>query len=245
MSDTAAPPRRGRPTAALRLAWTIVSLLVVEVAVFGLAASPAVIYWSWLIDHGPANRPLRLLLVSASLAPSYLLFAIALIGLSALANRLTGWRSAPDREWAIADLEWGLLDWARSVAALHLVRLCAGSLFRGSPLWTAHLRLNGARMGRRVYVNSLMLSDPNLLDFGDDVVIGADVHLSGHTVEGGIVKTGAVRLGSRVTIGLGAVVGIGVDIGSDCQVGALSLVPKHTRLEANAVYAGIPVKRIA
>jgi carbonic anhydrase/acetyltransferase-like protein (isoleucine patch superfamily) len=35
----------------------------------------------------------------------------------------------------------------------------------------------------------------------------------------------------RVTIGLGSVIEIGVDIGADSQVGALSFVPKHTKLK--------------
>jgi hypothetical protein len=63
-------------------------------------------------------------------------------------------------------------------------------------MWTTYLPLNDARIGRRVYVNSLALSDYNLLAFGDDVVIGADVHRSGHTVEAAVVRTAGVRLES-------------------------------------------------
>ena len=73
----------------------------------------------------------------------------------------------------LADLEWPLLDWVRYMVAIHIVRLFAGTLFRGTPIWSAYLRLNGARVGRRVYVNSLGVSDHNLLEFGDDVVISA------------------------------------------------------------------------
>ena len=58
------------------------------------------------------------------------------------------------------------------------------------------------------------MSDYNLIECGDDVVIGGGVHLSGHTVEAGVVKTAPVRLGNKVTIGLGSVVEIGVEIGS-------------------------------
>ena len=67
---------------------------------------------------------------------------------------------------------------------------------------------------------------------GDGVVIGESVHLSGHTVEGGVVKTGRVRLGRGVTVGLGSMVGIGVEAGERCQIGALSVVPKDTKLDA-------------
>ena len=65
-------------------------------------------------------------------------------------------------------------------------------------MWTAYLRMNGARIGRRVYINTLLLSDHNLLAIGDDVVIGANVCLSGHTVESGLLKTGRVTIGNRV-----------------------------------------------
>ena len=144
----------------------------------------------------------------------------------------------------IADLEWKLLTWVRYGASIHLARVLAGTVFRGTPIWTAHLRLNGARLGKRVYVNSLAVSDYNLLEFGDDVVIGGDVHLSGHTVEGGVVKTARVRLGRNVTIGLGSVIEIGVEIGSDAQVGALSFVPKHSKLSGGVTYVGAPAAPI-
>jgi hypothetical protein len=40
------------------------------------------------------------------------------------------------------------------------------------------------------FVNSLAVTDHNLLDFGADVVIGNAVHLSGHTVERGRLAAG-------------------------------------------------------
>jgi acetyltransferase-like isoleucine patch superfamily enzyme len=126
----------------------------------------------------------------------------------------------------------------------HIVRVLVGTFFRSSPLWTWYLKLNGARIGKGVYINSLSISDHNLLEFGEGVVIGESVHLSGHTVERGLVKTGRVRLGRGVTVGLGSMVGIGVEAGDDCQIGALSVVPKYTKLEGRAIYAGVPVRKI-
>ena len=46
-----------------------------------------------------------------------------------------------------------------------------------------------------------------------------------------------------MTIGVGSVIDIDVVAGEGCQVGAMSLVPKHTRLDAGALYLGIPVQR--
>lgn len=60
------------------------------------------------------------------------------------------------------------------------------------------------------------------------------MHISGHTVERGIVKTAEVRLGRNVTVGLGSVIDIDVEVGDACEIGALSLVPKRAKLERGA-----------
>jgi acetyltransferase-like isoleucine patch superfamily enzyme len=229
----------------LRVCWAVASIFAVESVVFGLSVLPAFFFWTWTLTWAIPDLPLlRPAIVAMSFVPAYLVFTIALILLSAGSTWLFGWRTAPDGAWRLADLEWPLLRWSRYMISTHVVRVLVGTFFRSSPLWTWYLRLNGARIGRGVYINSLSISDHNLLEFDDGVVIGEAVHLSGHTVEGGIVKTGRVRLGRGVTVGLGSMVGIGVEAGERCQIGALSVVPKHSRLEANNIYAGVPVRKL-
>ncbi|HXW07656.1 MAG TPA: hypothetical protein VD833_20670 [Vicinamibacterales bacterium] len=227
----------------LRVTWTVVSVLVVQVAICGAAATPVLLAWTWLLAL-PLADPLRSAVLGSAIVPSYVAFALILMPVSALTCRALGWRTPPNAQMVIREFGWPLLRWVRCMVATHVVRVFAGFLLRGTPIWTAYLRLAGARLGRRVYINSLGLSDYNLLEFGDDVVIGADVHLAGHTVEGGVVKTMGVRLGRHVTIGVGSVVDIGVEAGDGSQVGALSLVPKQTKLAPGAVYVGIPVCRL-
>jgi acetyltransferase-like isoleucine patch superfamily enzyme len=229
---------------AVRVAWSYATVVVAGAAICGAALLPVVLLWSWLIAWTAASPAARIVAFSVCLVPSYVLFALTLMLTSALLTRVLGWRTPANVELRIADMEWPLLAWARYMAILHIVRLLAGTIFRGSPVWTAYVRLQGAQIGRRVFINTVSISDYNLLQIGDNVVIGADVHLSGHTVEHGVVKTGRVRLGRHVTIGLGSVIEIGTDIGPDCQIGALSLVPKHTTLDASATYVGIPVRRL-
>ncbi len=228
----------------LRAGSAIALIAVIEAVVLGASALPAVVAWIWLIEQTESSDLIRAVVLGGALMPSYVLFALCLMGVSAAATRLTGARTPQAAELRIADMKWPLLNWARYMTAIRIVRIFAGTLFCGSPIWTTYLRLNGARIGRRVYINTLFISDHNLLDIGDDVVIGAEVHLSGHTVEGGVVRTGTVRLHRNVTIGLHSVVDIDVEAGPGTQIGAMSLVPKHTRLEPGGVYAGVPVKRI-
>jgi acetyltransferase-like isoleucine patch superfamily enzyme len=229
---------------AWRIGWTLATLVAVQLFVCGVAATPVVLMWRRVLAAAGPDAALPLMIVSVGVAPSYFLFAVCLMAISAVTLRTLRWRTPVDADMPLADLDWELLRWVRYGASIHLVRVMAGTLFRGTPIWTAYLRLSGARLGKRVYVNSLAVSDYNLLEFGDGVVIGGDVHLSGHTVEGGVVKTARVRLGRNVTIGLGSVIDIGVEIGPDAQVGALSFVPKYSKLEGGIIYVGTPVMPI-
>lgn len=227
-----------------RIAWTLSTFLLLELIVCGISAAPVVIVWWQLVSFLESSPRVLIFVFSAALIPSYIIFAVVLLFVSPVAIRLAGWRTPDQAELRIADLDWDLLHFVRYAAANHVARLLAGTFFRGSPLWTAHLRLAGAKLGRRVYINSLELNDYNLLDFEDDVVIGADVHLSGHTVERGLVKTARVHLGRNTTVGVSSIVEIGVTTGPNCEIGALSFVPKMMTLDNDAVYVGIPVRRI-
>jgi acetyltransferase-like isoleucine patch superfamily enzyme len=235
---------RVTPAQAGRVVWTIVSIFIVQTLVFGLSVMPAFTFWSWTMEWVPNPWILRPAVVAMSLVPAYLVFALSLIALSALSTKICGWRTAPNGAWRLRDLEWPLLNWVRYMISTHVVRVLVGTFFRASFLWSLYMRWNGARMGRGVHINSLSISDHNMLDFGDGVVLGENVHLSGHTVEGGMVKTGTVKLGRFVTVGLGSMVGINVEAGEKCQIGAMSVVLKGTRLDADSVYVGVPVRKV-
>lgn len=212
--------------------------LVVESLVLGFAVLPAVLFWAWNLQWDLSPAWLRILVLSMTFVPAYLIFAITLMALSALSTRVLGWRTPEDAELEVRDLEWPLLDWVRYLVSTHVVRLFAGMILRSTPMWTWYHRWNGARIGRGVWINSISLMDHNLLEFGDRVVIGSDAHVSGHMVERGTVKTGRIRLGDDVTVGVNAVLGIGVEVGPGAQIGALTMVPKGRRVEAGSLWKG-------
>lgn len=227
-----------------RFFWTLASSFVVESLVIGLAVLPAVLFWRWHFSWDVGSLWLHVMVLGMSFVPAWLMFSVALMALSAGATRLLGWRPAPYAEMPIAELGWPLADWARYGIASHVVRVLAGSLLRNTPIWVWYMRANGARIGRRVWVNSLDVTDHCLLEFGDDVVIGAGVHLSGHTVERGVVRTAPVRLGSGTVIGVNSHVEIDVETGPGCQIGSLAMVPKGSRLEGHSTWVGVPVRQL-
>ena len=226
-----------------RFLWASVSVVFVETIITGLSLAPAVLFLHWQ-STWPMSTWICLTLASFAFAPVYLVCAVSLMVYSALATKLLGWRTPANVELPLREFSWPVLDWGRYLMTTHVVRVFAGPAFRSTTIWNWYMRLNGARVGRDVWVNSLALMDHNLLEFADGVVIGSDAHVSGHVVERGILKTAPVRLGRNTLIGIGSVVGIGVESGADVQIGALSVVPKFAHLEAAGVYVGVPVVRV-
>ena len=166
--------------ASARVVWTVRSIVVVESLVFGLSGLPAFLFWTWALSWATPPWPLvRPLILAISLVPAYLVFATTLVLLSAASTAPFGWRTAPRRRVAAGRSRWGLLNWSRYMISTHVVRVLVGTFFRSSPLWTWYMKLNGARIGSGVYINSLSISDHNLLEMGDGVVIGESVHLPG------------------------------------------------------------------
>ena len=81
-------------TAAIgRMAWTIGTLLVVQALVCGLSVLPVVLLWAPMVAWTAGNLTGRFVIFSLAVVPSYALFAVTLICVSALSTRLTGWRS--------------------------------------------------------------------------------------------------------------------------------------------------------
>lgn len=239
---SAPPPSDAAPwNARARVAWTVLSFVVVESLVLGVAVLPVAWLIEWVSPRLPHATWLRLVTFAVGLLPTYLLLAASLVVCTAAAARVLRWRSPANASMPVREYGWPLMDWARGTMLIHVVRVLVGGPLRASPFWTLFMRLNGARIGHRVWINSANIVDHNLLEFGDDVVVGAGVHLSGHTVERGVVKTGTVRVGSRVTIGVGTVVSVGTEIEDDAHVGALSFIPKWTRLAGGTTWVGAPV----
>lgn len=119
-----------------------------------------------------------------------------------------------------------------------------GRFARATTLYPVFLRMMGARIGRDVVFNTQHVYDLDLLTVGDRTVVGANASILGHVGEKGKLLRAPITIGRNCTIGQYANVFPGVTMGDNCHVGAMSLVPKGSTLDANAVYVGIPVRKV-
>ncbi len=218
-------------------------LLFAEViAICGAALAPGIALVGWASARLPAGGAPRALGLGVAAAAGYFVFGLSLIVLLPIARWLTFALGTPVGRFPYFSV--GAWRWASYNALTLVFRFTFVNWVRVTPLLPLYHRLMGARIGKRVQINTAVLADQNLIEIGDDTVIGGDVTLVCHTAERGRLFTAPVRIGSGVTIGLMAVVFPGCVIGDGAIVAAGSVLSKGTRVAPGEIWAGVPARRV-
>ena len=113
---------------------------------------------------------------------------------------------------------------------------------RGTPWLPILLRLLGTKIGKRVYLDTTDVTEPDLVSIGDDAMLNEDCGPQTHLFEDRVMKTGTVRIGARTTIGTRSIVLYHTEIGEDATLAPLSLVMKGEVLASGTGWAGSPVR---
>ncbi|KNB50459.1 Pls/PosA family non-ribosomal peptide synthetase [Streptomyces caatingaensis] len=222
-------PGRGLIAARLAIEYFRVTLPATVAALGALAA-----LWAAL-RLAAAAPPLVLFL----LGPALLLGAALAATLAAVALKwLVVGRYRPRTEplWSVwvrrTELVTGLYE--------NLVVPALVNLLTGSPWAAPVLRLFGARIGRRVWLNTTYLTEFDLVEVGDDAAVGEFTSLQTHLFEDRVMKMSRVRVGAGASVGPRSVVLYDARVGAGAGVDALSLVMKGERLPDRTRWRGIP-----
>ncbi|MGK2854933.1 MAG: Pls/PosA family non-ribosomal peptide synthetase, partial [Microbacteriaceae bacterium] len=138
---------------------------------------------------------------------------------------------------------WGrFVRWSELVTGVYEAAAVPALLnvLRGTPMLPVMLRLFGARIGPRAYVDTTYLTEFDLVEIGPDAVVGAEVSLQTHLFEDRVMKMSTVWLKEGSSIGERSVVLYDASVGVGADLGPLSLVMKGEDLPDNTRWLGIP-----
>jgi non-ribosomal peptide synthetase-like protein len=135
-------------------------------------------------------------------------------------------------------------QWASYNALILLVRYTCINFMRVTPFINFFHRMMGMKLGKRVQINTAVIGDSNLIEIGDDTVIGGDVTLVAHAAERGDLVASRVKIGKNVTVGLMAVIFPGCTIGDGAMVAANAVLLKGTTIGPGEIWGGVPARKI-
>ncbi|MGR6330243.1 Pls/PosA family non-ribosomal peptide synthetase [Sphingomonas sp. XXL09] len=140
---------------------------------------------------------------------------------------------------------WSTFVWRTELVTATYENLAVANLLeplRGTPWLGLYLRLMGAKVGRRCYIDTTDLTEHDLVTIGDDVALNDFAGLQTHLFEDRVMKVGAIRVGDRATIGSLAIVLYDAEVGADAQLGDLSVVMKGETLPDGTNWEGSPAR---
>lgn len=240
MSQEPKAPRSRRTITSRQMDIVIILLHLLAAVLLGLSLFPAMalfyVVWKGLAAHAVW---LRLLALSFSLGVGYFIFGTALVFLCAGTRALFRFKIRPGLHPMYSP---EAVEWIGYNSMVLIANAAFLDVLRVSFYQTLFYRLMGAKVGKDVRINTGGLADLELLEIGDNALIGGGTALICHGFERGFVRLAPTRIGANVSIGLNTVIMPDCQIGDGAVVTPCSYLPKGTRIPPKGLWGGNPAR---
>jgi non-ribosomal peptide synthetase-like protein len=115
-------------------------------------------------------------------------------------------------------------------------------MLTGTPFVCWYFRLLGAKIGRRVYMETTDLTEFDLVKIGDEATLNADCTIQTHLFEDRVMKMSTIDIAAQCTVGSAALVLYDTQMEEGASLGDLSLLMKGETLPARTRWEGIPAR---
>jgi non-ribosomal peptide synthetase-like protein len=172
----------------------------------------------------------------------YIACGLAATAFTILAKWLLVWRYRPCEQPL-----WSTFVWRNELLnALHehLAEPFLVGALTGTPFVCWYLRLLGAKIGRRVYLETTDFSEFDLARIGDHASLNADCTAQTHLFEDRVMKMSTIEIAAGAKVGAGTLVLYDTRMEQGAALGDLSLLMKGEVLPAGTSWEGIPARRV-
>jgi non-ribosomal peptide synthetase-like protein len=227
---TVSPPRR---LVAARAAVELVRVLLPGTVSVVLAAG----VYGLLDAIGRRTGSATLMVAAAPLALTAAGVCAALFTIAAKWIVMGRYRVAEHPLWSFFVWRDELLNTCQEqVSGPWLIRMALGT-----PVMRWYLRALGARIGRDTWIDTLNVTEFDLVDVGDGCALNRGSCLETHLFHDRLMRTGPARLGAGATLGPCSAVLPDTALGAGTSVGGRSFVLRGEELPAHTRWHGAPV----
>jgi hypothetical protein len=208
----------------------LIPLYIIAIIAMGVSATPAVYFFKWISDLYTGQQDLLYyFIISCGLITSYFIYGFSLILVIPLFNFLMPFRLKPFRGnyYSLETVPWYFHN-----AFTYVVRYTFLEFITPTPLCILFYRLMGMKIGKNAHINTTNISDPRMIEIGDNVTIGGSAHLIAHYAAKGFLIVAPVKIMAGATVGLKATVMGDVEIGEDAVIAPHEVVLPKSRIPA-------------
>ena len=160
-------------------------------------------------------------------------FAIAILGKRVLVGNLKPGRYPI---WGLTYFRFWLSEKLSTLAPIRF--------FHGTPWLNLYLRLLGARIGKNVFIDNLIVALPEMLIIEDEADLGSAVLVANARVSQGYLIIGPVRIGRGALVESNTVIENDCTIGQQARLEAMSSLASHQAIPDGETWNGAPARKI-
>jgi len=220
----------------------VLGVYAIVASALGLALTPAVLVWQWVAEWGARLSMLgHAFAIALGTAVAFFVFGFALLVVVPVYNLVLPTRLRPFKGgyYTLRAAPWLLHN-----ALFYLVRYTFLPFVTLTPFGIWFLKAMGMKIGRHAFINTEYISDPQLIQVGDDAALGGSVRICAHFGGGGHLTVAPVTIGARATLGLAVTVMGDVEVGDGATVLPNSVRLPGSRVAAGETWGGVPARRI-
>ena len=116
--------------------------------------------------------------------------------------------------------------------------------FSGTPFKNIFSRLEGVRMGKKVFDDGVRWTEYSLIEIGDYTNLNFHSTIWPHSLEEGVFKSDYIKIGSGCTLHSGSLTHYGVTMGDHVVLGPASYLMKGEILDPHTRWQGNPAKAV-
>ena len=140
---------------------------------------------------------------------------------------------------------WDIFIWKNDIREFsygYYINPHLTDLILGTPFICYLYRAMGAKIGKRVFINTEAFAEFDLISVGDDVCINKDTLIQTHLYEDRIFKLDSLEIQNGCNVGVGSMVLYNTVMEANSTLGSFSLLMKGEHLPANTCWEGSPAQ---
>lgn len=140
---------------------------------------------------------------------------------------------------------WNVFIWKNDIITYlfnYFVNPHFTELVLGTPFASFLLRLFGAKIGKRVFIDSSDFTECDLISIDNDVCINSEATIQTHLYEDRIFKMSTITIHEGCNVGVASIVLYNTVMEANSTLGNFSLLMKGERLPADSSWQGIPAQ---